>query len=120
MSNQMEQEIYHFKVPHAEAEFDGNSLVIKLFYPRNALEEIEGRLQEQLDFGINVFEQLLSSGRALIADKEHPLKPSAGGSLCILADNVIACHRRDKGAGVHPMYHGASGGYTSSREFTTA
>ncbi|MEK6933398.1 MAG: hypothetical protein AABW75_00815 [Nanoarchaeota archaeon] len=114
-----EQEIYHFKIPKAEAEFDGLGLTIKLFYPdRDRLEETSSRLSEQLDFGINVFEQLLRSGRAIAADPQHPLKPSAAGSMYILDDNTIVCHRRDKGAGVHKLYHSPNGGYTKSREFT--
>lgn len=115
----VEKEIYDFKVPRAEVEFDGRGLTVRLFYPSlNQLEEISSRLPEQLDFGISVFEQLLREGKAVAAVPSFPLKPSSGGSMYILEDNAIVCHRRDKGAGVHKLYHSPNGGYAKSREFT--
>lgn len=112
-----EKEIYHFKVPEAEATFDGNSLTVRLSYPAQ-IEEIHGRLPEQLDSGINVYEQLLQKGHARCADAAHPLKPAAAGSLYVLQDDIVVCHRRDAGAPTHKLYHSAYSGYTSSREFT--
>ncbi|MBI2631634.1 hypothetical protein HYW75_01385 [Candidatus Pacearchaeota archaeon] len=85
-----EKEIYDFKVLNAVAEFDGQRLTVRLFYPPiNQLEEISSRLPEQLDFGIDVIERLFRDGRAVVADSQHPLKPSSGGSLYILDDNTI-------------------------------
>ena len=115
----MAEEIYNFKVPRAEAEFRDDGLRVRLYYPpREQLEEIPGRAPEQLDFGIGVFEQLLASGMAIAADQTHPLRPSSAGSLYLFDDDVICCHRRDRGAGVHRLYHSPSGGFANSREFT--
>ncbi len=108
-----ENEIVDFKVYHAEAEYSSGKLTVRLFYP-NKKEKITTRIPENIDFGISVFENLLTKGFANLADREHFFKPSSGGSLYILSDDAIVCNRRDVEARTHPLYHSAYGGYPSS------
>jgi len=113
----MSQEIYHFKVHKAEAELDGQCrMTVRLFYPKNP-EPIDRRLPENLAFGVGVFEALERNYFANIADTDNPIKPASAGSLYVLKDGKIVCHRRDKFAPTHKLYHSAYAGYTQAPEF---
>ncbi len=111
-----EQGITHFKVYNAEAFKEGNSLTVKLYYPRKP-EPIERRLPENLPFGVRTLEKLLGDSYAKIADQNNPIKPAAAGSLYLLSDGNFIVHRRDRGAPTHSLYHSAYGGFTNSLEF---
>ena len=115
MTNLIEDEIVDFKVHRAEAEYFSGKLIVRLYYP-DKKEKITTRIPESLDFGISVFENLLTRGFASLTDNEHYFKPASGGSLYVLSDDAIICNRRDLGARTHPMYHSAYGGYPSSIE----
>ena len=117
-------EIYHFKVFKADATLKDvthpeKGMTVRLFYPEHQ-EDVEGRFpetQESLRFGIASLEELIRNGHADIADANNPIKPAAAGSLYLLSDNAIICHRRDRFAPTHKMYHSAYAGYTHAREF---
>jgi len=112
----LESDIAHFKVYKAEATREKEKLTVKLFYSRNP-EQLYGRLDEKIQWGINTLEALLSGGYALIADQNNPTKPPSAGSLYLLKDNNIIVHRRDAGAPIHKLYHSACSGYTNSSDF---
>lgn len=113
----MAKEIEIFKIHKAEATYENGALSIRLFYPRNP-EVIERRLDGNPQFGVNVLEKLLSESQAEVASPIVPLKPADGGSIYSFQDDVFLVHRRDKGAGVHKLYHSAPGGYTDSLDST--
>jgi hypothetical protein len=109
-------EIYHFKVHKADARISDGRMTVRLTYPRNP-EPIDKRLPENLPFGVKVFDRLFREDYAPIADEKNPIKPASGGSLIVLSDGKIVCHRRDKFAPSHKLYHSAYAGYTQSRDF---
>ena len=110
-------DIYHFNVYRADAKRNSSGgLTIRLFYPDNP-EPIDKRLPEDLEFGVQSLTKLKLEGEAEIADKNHPIKPASAGSLFVLQDGVIVCHRRDKHAPTHALYHSASAGFTNSPDF---
>lgn len=117
-------EIYHFKIFKADATLNDlkhpeKGMVVRLFYPSNQ-EDVHGRFPEtpeSLRFGIDSLDMLLNEGNADIANLRNPIKPAAAGSLYVLNDGAIICHRRDRFAPTHKMYHSAYAGYTHSREF---
>jgi hypothetical protein len=113
----MAKEIAIFKVNRAYATYQNGVLNVNLFYPRNPL-ELNARLPGNPAFGASVLETLLTEGETQIASPDAPLKPADGGSIYLFTDNVILVHRRDKGAGVHKLYHGAPGGYTDTLDST--
>jgi len=113
----MTQEISIFKVNRAFANYDRGALDVTLFYPRNP-QELNTRLPGNPAFGVKVLERLLSEGQTDIASSEAPMKPADGGSIYLFTDNVVLVHRRDKGAGVHKLYHSAPGGYTDTLDST--
>ena len=108
-------EIYQFKIHKAEAAYEDNKLTVRLFYPKNP-QPIEKRLAENLPFGISVLESLLAGRQTQIADENNPVGPSSAGSLYVLSDDVFVCHRRDKFAPTHKLYHGAYAGYADSKQ----
>ena len=110
------KEILHFKVYRADARINENrGITIRLFYPRNP-ELITKRIKENLSFGIEAFERLIKERYSKIADNQNPIKPAAAGSLYLLEDNRIICHRRDRFAPTHKLYHSAYSGFTQSRK----
>lgn len=114
----MEEEgISIFKIYKSDATYDGKNLTINLYYPRNPTERT-ARLLGNSRFGAKVLEELLRTGSAEIATPEVPIKPADGGSMYVFSDEVILLHRRDKGAPMHKLYHGAPGGYTDSLNST--
>ncbi len=104
------EDICHFKVYKADASLENGNLTLRLFYPRNP-EPINKRLDENLAFGVEVFERLLTEGYSEIANQDNPLKPSGAGSLYLFSDGGIVFHRRDKFAPTHKLYHGAYAGF---------
>lgn len=109
------EDILYFKVFNAYAEYNNDSLKVRLFYPEKP-EEINKRLPAELEFGISVLERLTKTGYSEIADSNHPVHPAGGGSLIIFEDNKLACHRRDKFAPVHKNYFSAYSGYPNSHD----
>ncbi len=107
-------EILQFKVHRAEAKYDGESLNIKLFYPRTP-QFINERLGANPEWGIQVLDNLLTKGHSVLADEKNPVKPPSAGSLVVLNDDTIVCHRRDKGAKVHSLYFSTSSGFPNER-----
>ena len=59
---------------------------------------------------------LVSNGYAELANPEHSLRPSAGGSPYLFEDNVILFHRKDSGAPTHKLYHSIPGGFPRSQK----
>lgn len=109
-------EIWSFDINKADARINGDgSLTVRLFYPKNPRPS-EERIPENLEFGISVFERLLREGYSHIADDKNPIGPASAGSLYVLKDGKIVCHRRDRFAPTHKMYHSAYAGYPSSRD----
>ena len=108
-------EILEFKINDARAYKDGNGLVVQLFYP-DVKEQLTQRLAANPEFGSKALDDLITKGEATIADKDHPFKAAGGGSLYITSDDKIIFHRRDAGAGIHPMHHSAYGGFPDSYE----
>ncbi len=113
----MADEIAIFKINKAEATYQDGALGIDLFYPKNP-QLLTKRLDGNPGFGVAVLEKLLEKGHAKVASLDVPLKPADGGSVYCFNDGVFLVHRRDKGAGVHKLYHGAPGGYTDSLDST--
>lgn len=112
--NDWMHDILRFPVTRAEAERDSSgNLTVTCYYPRNPT-ALEGRLKENLPFGINVFQQLLHQGYARLGDEQHPFLPPSAGSLYQFTDGKIVLHRRDKDAPTHKMYHSLSAGYPST------
>lgn len=110
-------EIAIFKIYKADATYENGALNVRLFYPRNP-QVIERRLDANPQFGVNALEKLLAEGHAEVASSVAPLKPADGGSIYFFKDDTFLVHRRDKGAGVHKLYHSAPGGYTDSLDST--
>ena len=108
-------EILEFKINDARAYRTGNNLVVQLVYP-DIKEQLTQRLAANPEFGSRALENLIKKGSAIIADEDHPFKPAGGGSLYITSDNKVIFHRRDAGAGIHPMQHSAYGGFPNSYE----
>ncbi|MBI4116590.1 hypothetical protein HY449_02495 [Candidatus Pacearchaeota archaeon] len=102
-------EILQFPIHEAYAEYDGDSLKIKLFYPCNP-NYVQNRLPANLEHGVDVLEKLLLDGYAQIADRNNPVSPPSAGSIIILNDGSFICHRRDKKAPIHKLYHSTSSG----------
>ena len=107
-------EIYQFPIHKADAEVTDKGLKVRLFYPPNPMPE--KRLPENLQFGVQVFEDLVKVGHAEIADAQNPIGPCGGGSIYILNDGVFVCHRRDAKAPGHALYHSGYSGWPDSRE----
>src|SRR3989344_2386058 len=106
--------ISYFRVYRADAETDGEgSATFRLFYPRNP-EQLTGRLPGNIDFGIDVFRRLAEKGHSKIADEKNPIVPASAGSLYLLADGRVVCHRRDRFAPTHKLYHSAYAGHPES------
>lgn len=107
-------EIYQFKVFDADAKIENGGMTVRLFYPRNP-EPMRDIIKENLPFGINVFENLITDSYSRIADEKNPAKTASAGMLFLLNDGSFICHRRDKYAPTHKLYHCINGGYTKSR-----
>lgn len=104
------QEIENFKIYKATASFDGKRTVVKLFYPSE--EELNyQRFNENLQFGCTVFSELLNKGYSEIATSNNPISPPCGGFMYIFSDGKFLCHRRDKFAPTHKLYHSISSGF---------
>lgn len=115
-----DQGISIFKIYKADATYNGNNLVINLYYPKN-LVELKTRLPGNSKFGANALEQLLKEGHTQIASLESPIKPADGGSMYVFDDDVFLVHRRHFPLGknsLHNFYHSAPGGYTDSLNAT--
>lgn len=113
-----EREIYDFKINRADADFSNGKLTVNLYYP-NHPEPLHGRLKEQLDYGAEVYVNLIRNGSAQIADAEHPIKPTSGGLVLLMegsAGKTMLVHRRGKTAPVHPLYHSLNAGYGNTKE----
>lgn len=110
------EEIYNFKVTNAHAQIVDGKMTVRISYPKDP-EILTKRLPEDLEFGVSVFERLIALGYSNIAYENHPIKPASAGSLYVLKDGKIVCHRRDRFAPSHKLYHSAYAGYTQSREF---
>lgn len=108
-------EIYQFKVYNADATTENGGMTVRLFYPRNP-EPTNKIIEENLPFGVNVFERLIREGHSRIADEKNPVKTASAGLLYLLEDGHFICHRRDKDAPTHKLYHSANAGYTKSKE----
>ncbi len=108
-------EILEFEINYARAYKTGDNLVVQLVYPA-VKKQLTQRLAANPEFGSRVLDNLIAKGEAIIADKDHPFKPAGGGSLYVTKDNKVICHRRDAGAGFHPMHHSAYGGFPDSDE----
>lgn len=108
-------EIYNFKVHKADASIENGGLVVRLFYPENP-EVFDKALQANTEYGIQVFQDLLDRGHSQIADESNPIKPASAGSIYVLSDGKIVCHRRDRFAPTHKMYHSAYAGFANTRE----
>lgn len=113
----MTNEIAIFKINRAEATYENGALGVDLFYPRNP-ELLIKRLDGNPAYRVKVLKKLLRDGHAKIASEKVPMKPADGGSIYAFSDGVFLVHRRDKGAGVHKLYHSAPGGYTDSLDST--
>jgi hypothetical protein len=111
------KEISIFKINRAEASYENGNIHLNLYYPRNPAEETK-RIPENLSFGKEVLEELLSKGFSPIADVSNPIKPADGGSMYVFNDGAFLVHRRDKGAPMNKLYHGAPGGYTDTLDST--
>ncbi|MBI2672542.1 hypothetical protein HYX16_06430 [Candidatus Woesearchaeota archaeon] len=107
-------EIYQFPIRKAEAIIKDGRMTVRLFYPADT--KPQKRLPENPKFGVSVFEDLVKEGFAAIADEQNPIGPCGGGSLYILKDDVIVCHRRDSKAPGHAMYHSAYSGWPDSEK----
>ncbi|MEN9626411.1 MAG: hypothetical protein RL557_739 [archaeon] len=107
-------EILQFKVYRAEADYDGASLHIKLFYSKTP-GYTDQRLGANPEWGVRVLEDLLNEGHAVLANEKNPVKPPSAGSLVVLNDNTLVCHRRDKGAPVHSLYFSTSSGFPRNK-----
>jgi len=108
-------EIYQFKIYDADATMENGGITVRLFYPRNP-KPIDRIIKENLPFGVSVFERLIRDGYSGIADEKNPIKTASAGLLYLLEDGKFICHRRDKDAPTHKLYHCANGGYTKSKE----
>jgi len=108
-------EIYQFKIYKADMTLENGSVTARLYYPRNP-KILKRRLDENLTFGINVLERLIEKGYSEIANNDNPIGPAGGGSLYVLSDGVFVCHRRDKHAPTHKMYHSVYSGFPDSEE----
>jgi len=108
-------EIYQFRVHKAEAEYDGENLIIKLWYPENP-EFTNERIGANPEWGVRVLDDLITKGHAVLADKNNPVKPPSAGSLTLFSDGAFVSHRRDSGAPVHKNYFGTSSGFPQSRD----
>ncbi|MFA5857134.1 MAG: hypothetical protein WC867_07255 [Candidatus Pacearchaeota archaeon] len=113
----MDKEISIFKINRAEASYEDGNIHLRLYYPRNPAEETK-RIPENLEYGKKVLEELLVKGFSQIADMSNPIKPADGGSMYVFNDGAFLVHRRDKGAPMNKLYHGAPGGYTDTLDST--
>ncbi|MBR9704938.1 hypothetical protein GOV12_05990 [Candidatus Pacearchaeota archaeon] len=112
-----EKEIAIFKVFNANAIYENGALTVNLYYPKNP-PELNERMPEQLEFGIQTLENLLTQGFSSIATQTNPIRPADGGSMYVFTDGAFLVHRRDEGAPMHKLYHGAPGGYTDTLDST--
>jgi hypothetical protein len=109
-------EVWSFDINRADARVNADSsLTVRLYYPERPRPS-EKRIPENLEFGISVFERLLGEDYSPIADADNPIGPASAGSLYVFKDNRVVCHRRDRFAPTHRMYHSAYSGYPSSKE----
>ncbi len=108
-------EIYSFQIDKADASVETvagkRHMTVRLFYPTNPQVETK-RMPENLDRGIEVFNNLLTTGYSEI----NPMKPASAGSLYVTKDGKLIVNRRDKGAPSHPLYHSAYAGFAATRE----
>src|SRR4030042_972054 len=104
---------YSFKVKKADAALNEKGMTVRLWYPRNP-EMVTGRIPGNLPYRIAALERLKKEGYSEIADKDHPIRPPSAGSLYVTKDGKIICHRRDKGAPTHKLYHSAYAGFTGA------
>ncbi len=108
-------ETFQFQIIDARAAYENGALKVKLHYPNNPVPR-DKRQDESLDFGRKVLEKLIESGESDIADMAHPTGSPSAGSLYVFSDGVFACHRRDRFAPTHKLYHSASAGFQDRME----
>ena len=99
-----------FYISNGDVSLESNGLVMRLTYPANP-KKIEGRLPENLQFGIEVYQKLLQNGHSAIANEENPVRPPSSGSTYLFTDGKMVICRRDKGAPTHKLYHSAYAGF---------
>ncbi len=107
-------EIFRFDVERAFAKIDQDrNIMVNLCYPNNPRVKTS-RATGNPALGINVFNQLLSSGEADLGNSTAPFIPPSAGSVYLLKDDCIIVHRRDLGARVNKLYHSISAGFPAN------
>ena len=113
-------EIFKFPIPEAYAERWQDGIKVTLIYPdeRDRQYSTERRLstKEDIVFGIDCLERLLSGERVQIGTTEHPSRPACGGILDVFDDGSFLTHRRDGRTKVHPWYDDIPSGFPAQRE----
>ena len=56
-----------FYISNGNVSLEGNGLVMRLTYPTNP-KKIDGRLPENLQFGVEVYQKLFQNGHSLISN----------------------------------------------------
>lgn len=108
-------EIYQFKINRADARVTQEGLCVRLYCPKKPTYTAD-RLQENMEFGVTVFRQLIDEGYSSLASDRVPLNSVSGGALYLFNDGKIACHRRDRYAPTHRLLHGTCSGFSHQRE----
>ena len=107
-------EIFRFNIEQAYAKRSSDGAVtVQLHYPNNP-QILTSRAPENLDFGVQIFNQLLTESTARLGNSTFPFIPPSAGSAFVTEDHHILVHRRDLGARVNKMYHSINAGYPSS------
>lgn len=104
-----------FYISNGDMSLRDDNLVMRLTYPTNP-KKIEGRLSENLRFGIDVYQRLLEDGYSPIADEKNPVRPPSSGSAYLFTDGKMVICRRDMGAPTHKKYHSVYAGFPDSFE----
>ncbi len=108
-------EIYSFPVYNGEAQACDTGLVVKL-YLSEEMEIKKGRISSNIKYGISVLQNLLNTKRAQIADSDHPIRLPSGGAMFLLKEGMFVCHRRDRKAPTHKLYHSIPAGHPNMKE----
>ena len=106
-------EILQFKVTKADAEYDGERLKVRLWYPENPSFTNE-RIQANPRWGVKVLDNLIRKGHSELANEQNPTKPPSAGSVLLFSDGAFVTHRRDSRAPVHKNYFSTSSGFPST------
>jgi len=108
-------EFHLFEIYNANAEIIDNCMTVSLYYPSNK-KMLDKKIPGNLEFGIQVYENLLDHRFSQIAQINRPIMPSCAGSIYTTLDDKIICHRRDIKAPNHKLYHSSYGGFPQSDE----